>query len=100
MSGHRKWEDIRGEMTPARRAKVDQIKRAMEEGQRLYDLRLARGLTQIDLAEALGLSQSRVSRIEHGEEPHLSTVRRYVEALGGRLELRAVFDDEAVELTV
>ncbi len=51
-------------------------------------------MTQQALAERLSLSRPRVSTIEHsGEDLRLSTVQRYVEALGGRLEIHAVFDD-------
>ena len=50
-------------------------------------------MTQTQLAAQLSLSQSRVSRIEREEDVQLSTLRRYVQALGGELELRAVFPD-------
>jgi hypothetical protein len=52
------------------------------------------------LAEALDVSQPNVSRIEHQDDVFLSTLRSYVEALGGRLEVRAVFDDLTVDLEV
>lgn len=64
----------------------------------LATLRRLRGMSQVQLAEAMGIDQSRVSRIERGDEPALSSIRRYVEGLGGRLEVRAVFDDQDVLL--
>ncbi len=59
-----------------------------------------RDVTQQVLAEALDVSQPNVSRIEHQDDVFLSTLRSYVEALGGRLEVRAVFDDLTVDLEV
>ena len=50
------------------------------------------------MASTLGTSQANISRIEHQEDLFLSTLREYVEALGGTLELRAVFDDETVAI--
>ncbi|MBA2349210.1 MAG: XRE family transcriptional regulator [Solirubrobacterales bacterium] len=62
----------------------------------LHTLREQRGITQTAMAERLELSRPRVSTIEHaGEDLRLSTVDRYVTALGGRLELRVHFDDQA-----
>jgi hypothetical protein len=49
-------------------------------------------------AGAVGTSQANVWRIEHEEDIYLSTLRRYVDALGGRLEIAAVFPDETIRL--
>ena len=59
----------------------------------LDELRKARQMTQIKLAEALGVNQSEVSKIEHRADLYVSTLTEYVEALGGYLEIRAVFQD-------
>jgi hypothetical protein len=56
-------------------------------------LRQARLQTQVALAERLDIPQTAVSRMERRTDLLLSTMRKYVEALGGRLELRAVFPD-------
>jgi transcriptional regulator with XRE-family HTH domain len=56
------------------------------------------GLTQVQLAEKLAASQRAVSHVEHEPNPRVGTLAGYVEALGGRLELRAVFKDRAVAL--
>ena len=67
----------------------------------LDELRQARNITQHQLAEAVGVHQPNISRLENGDDPKLSTLRAYVEALGGRLELVAIFeDDERFSLTV
>lgn len=90
MSGHSKWGDLEHKTTPAQmeRARVE-----LAEALTLYELRKAREMTQSQLARALDTTQPGVSRIEHQTDLYLSTLRSYVEALGGTLELRAAFPD-------
>lgn len=83
---------------PQRRARVEQQERAIDTVLALAELREAREATQRTLAGRMGVSQANVSRIEHEEDVYLSTLRSYVEALGGRLELRAVFPDGIVTI--
>ena len=59
----------------------------------LRDLRRAHKLTQTRIAEVLGISQDQVSRLESRSDLMLSTLRRYVEAMGGSLSLVAEFPD-------
>lgn len=66
----------------------------------LAELRRWRACTQHQLAEMLDVAQPAVSRIEHTVDAHLSTLRAYVEALGGTLEVAAVFGDERVPLAL
>jgi DNA-binding transcriptional regulator YiaG len=66
----------------------------------LGELRRAREITQDELARLMATTQPNVSRIEKGSEMQLSTLRSYIEALGGRLEVSAVFDDERFPVTV
>jgi len=79
---------------PVRRARVDEHKEAM-----LAELRQSLDLTQTQLAEVLQVSQRGVSHIESEGNLRLATLAGYVNALGGHLELRAVFEDRTVELT-
>ncbi|OIV38726.1 hypothetical protein BIV57_04380, partial [Mangrovactinospora gilvigrisea] len=64
-------------------------------GYRMAEIRRAMGLTQVEVAEAMGTVQHTVSRIEDGEltAAEVDTLRRYVEALGGRLRIVADFGD-------
>jgi transcriptional regulator with XRE-family HTH domain len=73
---------------------VAERQRAMEDALALADLRRSRHVTQVQLAEELGISQGNVSRLEGRSDVYLSTLRSYVQALGGHLEIAAVFDDE------
>ncbi len=58
---------------------------------RLQQAREAAGLTQEQVAERLGVTQATLSRMEHRPDVKISNIRRYVEALGGTLQVRAVF---------
>ncbi len=81
------------------RAAIDAEKQLILTAISLAELRREAGLTQEQLAERLGMSQENVSRIERAEDTQLSTIRRYIEALGGSLELHAVFEDRDVPIT-
>lgn len=59
----------------------------------LEEIRRARQMTQAKLADTLGVNQGEVSKIEHRTDVYLSTLAGYIEALGGKLEIRAVFPD-------
>ena len=83
---------------PVRRARVEEIERATEVVLRLAKLRESRCATQQQVANELEVSQANISRIEHESDLYLSTLRNYVEALGGHLEIAAIFDDERIVL--
>jgi predicted transcriptional regulator len=61
-------------------------------------LRNARAMTQTRLAEVLSVDQGRISKLEKRTDMYLSTLRSYVEAMGGSLEIRAVFPEGAVKI--
>ena len=63
----------------------------------LFELRKALGLSQTDVAENLGISQSAVSQLERADDLKLSTLRRYLARLGAQLHLVAVFDEDGDE---
>ncbi len=66
----------------------------------LAELRRAAGLTQAQVAAAMGTAQPNVSRLERGtvDEIGTATLRRYVEAVGGKLHLVAQVGDQRAEL--
>jgi DNA-binding XRE family transcriptional regulator len=68
-------------------------------GQRLAEERKQRGLTQAQLAETMGVTPGRVSQIERGELSTIEAIARYVQALGGHLELVANFADHTLTVT-
>jgi DNA-binding XRE family transcriptional regulator len=78
--------------SPERRARIEaDAKRMIEEELTLRDLRKAHDMTQEKLAAVLGIKQASVSDLEKRSDLLLSTLREYVEALGGELQLRASF---------
>ena len=73
---------------------VDEVRQYVR-AYRLREVRETRAMTQVELARDLGVGQSQVSQIEHGEigRSKVDTLRRYVEALGGELDVQARFGD-------
>src|SRR5580658_9692343 len=90
----RNYKELQDKMDPAIRA--DNRLRVREELQRmaLDELRNAKQLTQTDMAEMLDVPQSSISRIEQRADMYLSTLRNYVHAMGGVLQVQAVFPGE------
>ena len=89
----RNFKELQAKMEPASRAENEQ--RVREELQRmaLDELRNAKRLTQADLAEMLDVPQSSISRIEQRADMYLSTLRNYIHAMGGVLQIQAIFPD-------
>lgn len=88
---------------PVDRAAVNAHKKRMVDEVRAYrlrELREASELTQVELAGRLHVSQNRVSRIEHGDidRAQVDTLRKYVEALGGRLRVEVELGDERIQI--
>jgi DNA-binding XRE family transcriptional regulator len=84
----RKLDDIMAALPAKRRAQVNERAMALAT---LKDLRKAAEQTQEDLAAALGVGQDTISRLEKRSDMLLSTLRHYVESMGGKLELVAQF---------
>jgi len=102
MSGRQKWSTLRDQLRadPRKNEQYEPLRRATADAVRLGKLREARRKTQVQLAETIGTTQANVSRLENRDDLYLSTLNEYVEALGGHLELRAVFPDEVVLIDV
>ncbi|GIF74254.1 helix-turn-helix domain-containing protein [Asanoa siamensis] len=98
MSSYVRWKDIRDEHV--RRAGGEAaVAEGKEEllaevvGRRLADIRRARGLTQQQVADRMGVTKGRVSQIEQGQISGQDVVARFAVALGGRLQQAIYFDD-------
>jgi transcriptional regulator with XRE-family HTH domain len=89
----RNYRELQERMDPAARAENQQRVRKELERMALDELRSAKRLTQVDMAEMLDVPQSSISRIEQRADMYLSTLRNYVHALGGMLQIRVVFPD-------
>lgn len=87
-------DDYKKKLTPEQRARVDELARKLlAEERTLREIRKARELSQVTMAQILGMNQGDVSKLERRTDAYLSTIRRYVEAMGGTLELIATFPD-------
>ena len=95
----RNFSDLRAKMSPEARARVDARVVAALQQLPLLELRKARSLSQQKLAEALDTTQGEVSKIEHRTDLYLSTLRNYIEAMGGELDIIARFKDGAVRIS-
>ena len=94
----RDFNELRAQLPPEVRAENDAwVKRTVAE-MPLDELRAARQLTQEHLAELLDINQAAVSKMERRADMYVSTLARFIEAMGGRLEIRACFPDGAVRI--
>jgi len=92
------WKDLKHKATSEMRTDLQREAHAELERIGFHKLRQARQQTQVAVAERLNIGQGAVSRIEKQSDFLLSTLREYVGALGGKLELRVVFPDANFEL--
>ena len=96
----RSWKSVRSEkLTRSAVARAKARARAQVKEMTLQELRQGLEMTQVDAARAAEMTQSELSRLESRGDHRISTLRRYVEALGGRLEVTAVFGTQRVKLT-
>ena len=88
-----KWNDLKHKASPEVRARLKREAQVELERIGFGKLRQARQQTQAAVARKLKIAQGAVSRMEKQSDFLLSTLREYVGALGGQLELRAVFPE-------
>ena len=93
-------DQIIGKLPPTRRKKVTaRAEQLIAEEMALRHLRKAREMTQTRMGELRGIGQDSVSRLESRSDLLLSTLRSYVEAMGGSLKLVVEFPDSVAVLT-
>jgi len=93
----RPFRDLVDALPTPRRERIEaQTQALIQEYELLKALRQDRRVTQKQLAALMGIRQASVSKIENQDDMRLSTLRKYVEALGGELELRVRFADRDV----
>jgi transcriptional regulator with XRE-family HTH domain len=93
-----KWKDMRRTLSPEKEAGIKSKVEAEIGRLPLAAMRKARRMTQDRIAELLRVNQGAVSKLEKRSDMYLSTLRSYVEAMGGHLDVRAVFPDGEVVL--
>lgn len=95
----KKFSELRAKMSPEARARVDARVTTTLQEMPLNELRRARELAQKTVGEILGMTQPEVSKLEQRSDALISTVRRYIEAMGGNLDIVARFPDGDVRIT-
>ena len=104
-----RWEDTKRDIrelepdwdSPGRVAERERSRAEMRAGQRGYQLAQLRknaGLTQVQVAALMGVTQARVSQIEHGKITEVDAIRGYVEALGGTVDVIARVGDWTIKV--
>jgi len=95
----KRFSVLRDKMSLERRARVEARVQAALKEMPLHELRRARDFTQVTLAKVMGTSQGEVSKIEQRTALYVSTLRNYLEAMGGELEIVVRFPDGAVKIS-
>jgi DNA-binding XRE family transcriptional regulator len=104
-SSYSTWSDVKAkgraadprtsEEQAAGKAAARERREAYVRGHQLAEMRSTAAVTQAELADALGVSQARISKIEHGEISGIDVVRAYVVALGGSIDVVARLGDRS-----
>jgi DNA-binding XRE family transcriptional regulator len=95
-----KWSELEAKMSPEARDESDRLVKQHLKEMPLHELRAARRLTQQQLAQTLEMSQAAISQLEKRADMYLSTLQNFIEAMGGHLEMYAVFPDGKVLLAI
>jgi DNA-binding XRE family transcriptional regulator len=99
MTGHRSFAGLTRKFSARRKARVAAKVRALKAEMPLAELRRAREQSQEELARALRVNQPAVAKLEKRTDMYVSNLRRYIEGLGGSLEITARFPEGSVSIT-
>lgn len=99
MSGRHSFRELTKGFTPARRRRIGEMKKELLAEMPLHELRRAHALTQRDLAELLQVNQPAVSKLEQRTDVYISSLRSYIESVGGKLRIVAEFPEGEVAIT-
>jgi len=95
----RKFRELEAKMSPEALRASDAAYRCLKGAMALEELRDALRMTQKELATALKVDQSAISKLEHRTDMYVSTLQRCIAAMGGQLEIRAVFPEGTVRIS-
>jgi DNA-binding transcriptional regulator YiaG len=99
MAKARNFKELRAKMPPEAQDRSEALAREMLASMPLDELRAARNLTQEHLAALLRIKQASVSKMERRTDMYIGTLSKFIEAMGGQLEIRAIFPDGSVRIT-
>jgi len=95
----RKFKELEARMSAESVARSDEMYARLKAEMALEELRGALRMTQQQLAKILHVDQSAISKLERRTDMYVSTLERFIEAMGGRLEIRAVFPEGSVRIS-
>ena len=98
MTGRKSFDTLRARMTPVQQAAVAAKVTVLRAEMTLAELRQARQLTQATLSETLNVGQAAVAKMEKRTDMYVGNLRRFVEAMGGELEVVARFPEGSVKI--
>jgi len=98
MTGHRPFKELTKGFSKERTARVAARVSKLKAEMALHELRQARERSQEDLARELKVGQPAVAKLERRTDMYVSNLRRYIEALGGSLEITARFPEGSVSI--
>jgi DNA-binding XRE family transcriptional regulator len=98
MAGRHSFAELRARLSPAAQAKAKEEALRLAEEMDLAEVRRALRLSQDEIAQTLGIGQGSVAKIEKRTDMYVSTLRRFIEAMGGELEIVARFPDHTVKI--
>jgi predicted XRE-type DNA-binding protein len=98
MTGRHKFSELEARMPPDRTARIDRLAAKLGHDMDLAQLRTVRQLSQAALGEILHVEQPAIAKLEKRADMYVSTLRRFIEAMGGELEIVARFPDRAVRI--
>lgn len=94
----KKFSELQARMTPQARADAERIFQQHLKEMPLHELRKAQQMSQDTLAKVLNINQAAVSKMERRTDMYISTLRNYIRAMGGELEIVATFPDGQVKI--
>ena len=95
----KKFSELIAKMPPESQKRIREKAQEYIDQMALDELREARNMTQEHLATILRVNQSAISKMERRADMYISTLKAMIEALGGKLQIQAVFPEGKVEIT-
>lgn len=98
MAGRHSFAELRARLSPEAQAQAEVAAQRLGEKMDLAEVRRALKLSQEEIGQTLQIKQGSVAKIEKRTDMYVSTLRRFIEAMGGELEIVARFPDHSVKI--
>lgn len=98
MSGHHSFKKLKNSMPVESKKRIQGKIAELRQEMALAEVRKAMSLTQVDLAEMLHIKQAALARLENRTDMYISSLRKYIVAMGGELDIVARFPEGEVHI--